>query len=421
MFNEVVTRDATWRSKSIFVLGLLTFAAGFGSFGAVASLGEVARAFGHVVHGTTVAEQMGLSGSVIGLGLGVLRFASLFGLPLAILADRWGRRTTLIWYTGIGLVCTVVAAASPSYWIFVAIFALGRPMLTAAVSIAHVAGSELTNSEGRAGALALITGAYGIGAGIAALVHTALSGRNGFRFVFLMALLPLCLVLFLKNRVVEPARWHRPDHWNHAVLGHVDPAQRRRLITVLTFTFGFSLVTGPANGYLFLYADNVVKASSTTVAIMVVASSMTGLGGLLLGRWGADRFGRKPVLALAMTALVAASLLVYAGPVAALVIGYVCSVAAAGALAPPGTALSNELFPTEVRASVAGWNIAAGVLGSIAGLLAFGVLVDRTASFATAACITFIPTIAILGLLLTLPETRGKEPEELWVQPSTAA
>ena len=421
MFNEVVTRDATWRSKSIFVLGLLTFAAGFGSFGAVASLGEVARAFGHVVHGTTVAEQMGLSGSVIGLGLGVLRFASLFGLPLAILADRWGRRTTLIWYTGIGLVCTVVAAASPSYWIFVAIFALGRPLLTAAVSIAHVAGSELTNSEGRAGALALITGAYGIGAGIAALVHTALSGHNGFRFVFLMALLPLCLVLFLKNRVVEPARWHRPDHWNHAVLGHVDPAQRRRLITVLTFTFGLSLVTGPANGYLFLYADNVVKASSTTVAIMVVASSMTGLGGLLLGRWGADRFGRKPVLALAMTALVAASLLVYAGPVAALVIGYVCSVAAAGALAPPGTAFSNELFPTEVRASVAGWNIAAGVLGSIAGLLAFGVLVDRTASFATAACITFIPTIAILGLLLTLPETRGKEPEELWVQPSTAA
>ena len=236
-----------------------------------------------------------------------------------------------------------------------------------------------------------------------------------------MALLPLCLVLFLKNRVVEPARWHRPDHWNHAVLGHVDPAQRRRLIAVLTFTFGLSLVTGPANGYLFLYADNVVKASSTTVAIMVVASSMTGLGGLLLGRWGADRFGRKPVLALAMTALVAASLLVYAGPVAALVIGYVCSVAAAGALAPPGTAFSNELFPTEVRASVAGWNIAAGVLGSIAGLLAFGVLVDRTASFATAACITFIPTIAILGLLLTLPETRGKEPEELWVQPSTAA
>ncbi len=396
------------------VLGLLTFAAGFGSFGAVASLGEVARAFGHVVHGTTVAEQMGLSGSVIGLGLGVLRFASLFGLPLAVLADRWGRRSTLIWYTAIGLVCTVVAAASPSYWIFVAIFALGRPLLTASVSIAHVAGSELANSEGRAGALALITGSYGIGAGIAALVHTALSGRDGFRFVFLMAILPLCLVLFLRDRVVEPSRWHRPDHWNHAVLGHVDPAQRRRLLTVLSFTFGLSLVTGPANGYLFLYADNVVKASSTTVAIMVVASSMTGLGGLLLGRWGADRYGRKPVLALALTSLIAASLLVYAGPVPALVTGYLFSVAAAGALAPPGTALSNELFPTEVRASVAGWNIAAGVSGSIAGLLIFGVLVDRSSSFFTAACITFIPMIAILGLLLLLPETRGKEPEELW-------
>ena len=406
--------QAKWTSKAIMALAVFTFAAGFGSFGAVASLGEVARAFGHAVHGTSVADQMGLSGSVLGLGLAILRLASLIGLPLAVLADHFGRRATLIAYTAAGLACTVAAAASPNYWAFVAIFALGRPMLTASVSIAHVAGAELTNASGRASSLALITGSYGIGAGGAALVHTALRGPNGFRYVFLMAIIPLILVLVLRRHIEEPERWQRPDHWSHAILGHVESAQRRRLLTVLAFTFGLSMITGPANGYVFLYADNVVKASSSLVATMVVLSSITGFAGLLLGRYCADRFGRKPVLALALLALVASSLLVFEGRTVGLFLGYLCSVAAAGSLAPAGTAFSNELFPTEVRASVAGWNIAAGVTGSVAGLLAFGGLVDHFGSFATASLVTFIPPLVILVLLRMLPETNGKEPEELW-------
>ena len=412
---------AKWTSKAVMALALFTFAAGFGSFGAVASLGEVARAFGHAVHGTSVADQMGLSGSILGLGLAILRIASLIGLPLAVLADHFGRRATLITYTVAGLACTVAAAASPNYWAFVAIFALGRPMLTASVSIAHVAGAELTNATGRASSLALIAGSYGIGAGGAALVHTALRGTNGFRYVFLMALIPLVLVLALRRFVVEPERWHRPDRWSHAILGHVESAQRRRLLTVLAFTFGLSMITGPANGYVFLYADNVVKASPGLVATMVVLSSITGFAGLLIGRYCADRFGRKPVLAVALVALVAASLLVYEGRSIGLFLGYLCSVGAAGALAPAGTAFSNELFPTAVRASVAGWNIAAGVLGSVAGLLAFGGLVDHFGSFATASLVTFIPPLAILALLRVLPETNGREPEELWHTGENAA
>ena len=150
--------NASWRVAPIVVLALLAFAAGVGAFGAVAALGEVDKAFGHATLGRSVAEQMGLSGSVLGLGLAILRIAALGGLPLAVLADRFGRRRTLLWYCGLGLCCTVVAALSPSYWFFVIIFALGRPLLSAAVSIAHVAGAELSSTTTRAGALALITG-----------------------------------------------------------------------------------------------------------------------------------------------------------------------------------------------------------------------------------------------------------------------
>ncbi len=51
----------------------ISFASGVGQFGVVSALGDVARTFGHVASGTTVADQAGLSGASLGLGLAVIR------------------------------------------------------------------------------------------------------------------------------------------------------------------------------------------------------------------------------------------------------------------------------------------------------------------------------------------------------------
>ena len=109
--------------------------------------------------------------------------------------------------------------------------------------------------------------------------------------------------------------------------------------------------------------------------------------------------------------------LAYSGTSWALIAGYVATVTAGAVFAPAGGALANELFPTAVRASVAGWYIAAGVLGAVAGLLVFGAVADAggAANHAgTAAAVIFLPTTVSTALLLLLPETKGKEPEELW-------
>jgi MFS family permease len=71
----------------------------------------------------------------------------------------------------------------------------------------------------------------------------------------------------------------------------------------------------------------------------------------------------------------------------------------------------NELFPTEVRAHVAGWLIIASVLGAIAGLVGFGAIADAGGSLRLAGVIVFAPTLAISALFLVLPETKGLEPE----------
>jgi MFS family permease len=119
-----------------------------------------------------------------------------------------------------------------------------------------------------------------------------------------------------------------------------------------------------------------------------------------------------------MIALALFSVLTYEGSSAALLLGYVFGVMAGSVLAPAAGALLTELFPTSVRASVAGWWVVAGVLGAGVGLLIFGTVADVGNRFALAAVLTFLPTASAAGLFWLLPETRGREPEDLW--PSTS-
>jgi putative MFS transporter len=192
------------------------------------------------------------------------------------------------------------------------------------------------------------------------------------------------------------------------------------LAILLLIGFAVSVVTGPANSFVFLYAQNVLHQKGYVSAAMVVAAGATGLLGLLAGRWLADRLGRRPTATVAVVGIAGCGTLAYSGGSAALVTGYVLGVLAGGVLAPSIGALLAELFPTSVRASATGWWVAAGVLGAVAGLVAFGAVADVDNRFASAAVVTFLPTALAGALFWLLPETRGREPEDLWPDTATS-
>jgi MFS family permease len=179
-----------------------------------------------------------------------------------------------------------------------------------------------------------------------------------------------------------------------------------------------SVITGPANSFVFLYAQNVLHQPGVVTAAMVVGAGVAGLLGLLIGRWLADHLGRRPTGALAMVGLAGFGTLAYAGSGPALLVGYIMGVLAGSVFAPSAGSLLTELFPTSVRASVAGWWVAAGVLGAGVGLVVFGEVADVGNRFAVAAVLTFLPAALAAGLFWLVPETRGKEPEELWPVPT---
>jgi MFS family permease len=401
-----------WRNPRVVAVALVVMAAGFGQFGAVAALADVAEAFGETKGDATIEEQAGLSGTALGIGLSVIRIAALGGLVLAGLADRLGRRRILTACSTAGLGLTFLASFSPTYWWFVAAFALGRPLFAATTTVAAVAAAEHTTSPERARAVALVAAAYGVGAGAVAVVRAISSEVLGFRGVFALALIPLVLLPFATRQLEEPERYRMLEIARERpipVLGAVRGRHRGRLGVVAVVTFAVAAVTGPANSFVFVYAENVLGLSTGVTATLVVAAGLAGLVGLLIGRWGADRFGRRATAGAALAGLALAALCTYSGSTVALAVGYLLGVLAGSTYSPAMGSLVAELFPTPIRASVAGWLVGAGVVGASVGLLVFGTLVDVNQSFRGAAVVVFLPVVPA-GLVLNLvPETRGHE------------
>jgi MFS family permease len=409
-----------WLHPAVLSAAALSAAAGFAQFGAIAALGDIAAAFGEVAETGSVAEQAGLSGTVLGLGLALIRLASLASLPLAGMADHLGRRRVLLWCCALGLALTAAAAASPSYWWFVAAFALARPLLSATNAVAGVVAAEETPSADRARAIALITAGYGIGAGLTALIRGIGDGAVGFRLLFVLALVPLLLIPLVARILEEPERFTTVRRATDVgrvprrglLFDVLRPALRRRLLTLAGLAFAIAAIASPLTGYLFVYGENVLRMAPSTVALAVFAAGPVGLMGLLLGRWAADRVGRRWTGGLAQAIVAVAAVITYSGSPTAVVGGYLLNVVAASAYAPAMGALSSELFPTSLRATAAGWLTCAGVLGAVTGLLVFGLLIDAFDGFASAALVVAAPVLLASAAFTLLPETRGMELEE---------
>ena len=227
-----------------------------------------------------------------------------------------------------------------------------------------------------------------------------------------MALLPL-----LGRWIAEPDRFTVAAAGSGhpiPVLGAVARPYRRRLAVIVILAFAVSVITGPANSFVFLFAQNVLRQPGIVTAGMVAGAGAAGLAGLLTGRWLADRAGRRLTGALAMVTVALCATATYTGSAPALLAGYIGGVFAASVFAPAAGSMVNELFPTPVRASVAGWSLAAGVLGAVTGLVAFGAAAGGGHRFAAAGLVTFLPPALIMVLFWLLPETRGREPEDLW-------
>ncbi len=412
--SEPVAPGATSRrpDRVTVILFSVALAAGFAQFGATTALDDVARHFGHLSASGSLRSVVGLSGSVLGLGMAALRVASLGALPLSSLADRWGRTMVLRRTLLLGLLLTAAAALSPDYWLFVLCFAMARPLLTAASSLVHVITVELASTALRIQRLVIMAAGTGIGSGLSAVLHGIIRGSDSFRWLFALTLVPVLVITPLLRSIPEPAQ--RFDVVPLARLGAVPADFLGRLAIVATMAFAIGVITGPAGGFVFVYSEGILKMSPAIVATVVVLSGVAGLAGLLASQRLARTMGRRWTVAFGVMTTAVASTYAYSGGRFGFVVGYVLGVGAGGLLSPAMTAISTEIFAHNFRATAVGWITVAGVTGAVAGLALFGWVGDAVhASSQTGlrlpALVTFLPILPTLLLLVRLPESSGME------------
>ncbi|MEX1164843.1 MAG: MFS transporter [Nitriliruptor sp.] len=400
-----------WLTAPVLTVAGLSIASGIAQFSVTAVIGDVASAFGTTSGGDDLTAQIGLPTTTIGVALALIRLASLGSLPAAALADRYGRRQVLLTLAAIGLTLTTLAALAPSFWFYIGLVALARPMLSAVNGLAGVVAAEESSARDRSAAIALVTAAYGLGAGIVSLSRTALPGEPSFRVVTAFTLLPLLALPLLARRIREPRIARDAEH-SQGIPGAIPAGLRVRVLILSALAGSTALATGPGFTYLFVYGEDILGASTGFSSLLVLGAGPAGVIGLLIGRAGADRIGRRVTAGLMMLLTGVGIAYAYSGSTRALAIGYLAAIATSTGFAPPTGALAAELVPTRVRATVAGWVTVAGVLGAVIGLMTFGVLADATGSFASASRIIGIVVALVSVGFVLLPETRGHELDE---------
>jgi MFS family permease len=400
-----------WLSPPVLAVAGLSAGSGIAAYGVTVLIGDVAAAFGDAAPDAAL-EGIGMPLTTVGAALAAVRLASLGGLPMAALADRAGRRRVLLTAAAAGLALTALSAAAPGFWWYVALVALARPFLSSVNAVSAVVAAEDVRSADRAASVAVIAAAYGLGSGIVAVGRGLLPGDAGFRVVAAAALLPLLLLPLLARWVREPAI--AVDRTRARGLpGSVPRGLRGRVAALALLVGALAVATGPAFTYLFVYGERVLGQPPLRVAVLVLGAGPAGLLGLVIGRWAADRLGRRRAAAGSMVGVGGALVLAYAGSFAALAAGYLLSILLASAFTPAQGALAAELVPTATRATLAGWITLASVVGATFGLATFGVLADAAGGFATAAQLLGALTAASALGFAALPETRGRELEDL--------
>ncbi|NBO33283.1 MAG: MFS transporter, partial [Actinobacteria bacterium] len=157
-----------------------------------------------------VADDFGRSDSDIGFGAAVVRWGVIIVPPLALLADRIGRRRVLVAASWAAPLTAAVGAVAPNYEWLVASQALARPLALVINVMIIVMLTEEMSSESRARSLGYVAIVSSLGAGVAVgALPLADLAQSGWRLLYVGSLIWLPVALILQRKVPETARFMR--------------------------------------------------------------------------------------------------------------------------------------------------------------------------------------------------------------------
>jgi MFS transporter, SHS family, lactate transporter len=333
----------------------------------------------------------------------VLALGSLGALPLATLADRFGRRRLIAIGVAGFSVANFASAFAPSLTALsiIRLVAVCFEALVAGVATALIVEEAPPGRRGQA--VSVLAVLAGIGTGITVISYPLLAPH--WRWLFLAGGIGLLAAPAIWLWLPEGRTWQRARRTASALRLLMQGPWRRRILILSATTALLAVLLEPAGLLFTLFATDNLHMTPVAISTLIVVSGAAGAVAYLAGGYLSDRFGRRwPGVGLTATTAIVTSLS-FATGIVGFVIGNVLWSVVASAATPVFGAWSAELFPTRARATAEATGSVAAAIGSVAGLQAVGLL---SQSLGLGRSLELVGVAALAGafLLLLLPETK---------------
>jgi SHS family lactate transporter-like MFS transporter len=336
------------------------------------------------------------------------------------LADRIGRKIPLmisiLWYS----ICNFAAGLAPSFLLLL----IFRALLGIGMGAEWPAGAALAMeswpARSRGFMSGILQGSWSLGFLLSSAMYGLLYESIGWRGLLMLGVLPALAVVWIRFYVKEPQCWkenrrlQREQNQEFRVpLFHI--FRRRMILNTLSaclwMASGF-IVYYSVYGMFATHLQKDLNLSPAMIAMPLAFANLVAFFASGLWGWFADRYGRRWAMIIPATiGMFITPFYLFSSSYTLLAGGFIVQGAFLGAIYSQNPSYLAERFPTEVRATAAGFcyhqgAVWAGFAGPVLALFAAG----QPLGFAVPMLIsTTGATLVFIVSLLTGPETKGKE------------
>lgn len=406
--NEHASRSQRAYRRRLFVfLGVASFFEGYDSI----ALSQILPA---------LQRSLRFDDTAAGLVVGLIGMGAVFAFAVVRRADRVGRKPMLTLTIAGYTLFSFLSGLSPNVFVFVGFQFVARIFLIGEWAISMIYAAEEFPAARRGLMLGLINAFTVLGSVVCAgVVPLLLETPLGWRTVYFVGTLPLLLLAFARRSLRETERFLAlsPEQRRPRDLFQVLRSPYR--YRVLRLAAIWALTYSGANTAVVFFKTYAVdprgplglsEAAAAQIIVLAALGSMLPvfLVGALLDRLG-RRWGAVLIFGVTSVSMILSFQLTEPMGLTLAVTG---AIFGSAAVLPVLNAYTTELFPTDLRSNAFAW--ANNILGRT-GFVFTPMLVGWAATsvgWGPAVSATVVgPLLALILVLATLPETKGRELE----------